>query len=387
MKVGLYELLPLFIRMKDEEASGAGGTDPILKRIVGVIQDETDEMTALIAGIRDLISFDSTTDLILNVLARFLGVTEFPFSEIVTDKREYARGLADSHKIKGTVLSIIRERTARGLAADTYIHELWKWVINAVDEYVPEEIDAPYNSAYKSARVVFIDDPTGSGPPEDGPAPSDGTEFGIYVEDQIPYSTAKEWRRKLNNVFPIHVLVPPPVRRREFEDDVEAIDDDLGGQVYALFTDRYFVDSDALTILKECVSACQVTCQERCEVLCEFSCETTCETSCQALCESECQSTCQHFCEEACEQECQDSCQSFCQGNCQSLCQSACEINCQQACQYGCQDADEVCQSFCEMNCQTDRQILCDDTCQTLCQSNAQAPCPDGTLPAGEGDV
>lgn len=386
MRIGLYDLLPLIIRLRDEEASGAGGQDPILKRIVGtVVQDETDSMVALIAGMRDLLSVGTTTDLILSLLARYLGLTEYPFSEVVTNRREYVASLVDSHRIKGTLLSILRDMNARNIAEGHYIHELWKYVLNAVDEYVPTAIDAPYSTAYKAARVVFIQDPYGEGPPEDGPAPSDGSTLGIFAENQVPYLTAKGWREDLNNVFPIHVLIPPPVRRVGVDDTAPVMTDDLGGQIYVMLDDQYPLIEDDLEIFKQCISVCQVSCQERCETLCEFTCETTCETACQAQCEEGCQAVCQSFCEASCELGCQDACQSFCQSDCQTTCQSACEVTCQQACQFGCQDAAENCQSFCEFNCQTDAEIICEDQCQITCQTAAQEPCPDGGPPGGEG--
>lgn len=382
---GLYELLPLAIRIRDEEASGSPAADPILKRVVGTVEDETDEITALIAGMRELLSFDATTDLILALLAHFLGVTEYPFSEIEENSREYVKEVAYAHRVKGTLLSILREMKYRGLADGTYIHVLWKWEINAVDEYVPSEVDVPYNSAYKSARVVFVDDPYDEGAPEDGPLPSDGSTEGVFVENQVSYSQAKTYRESLNNVFPIHVLVPPPTKRSDFEDDAPEMTDEIAGYISAIFDDHYRIDSDDLQILTQCVSACQVSCQERCETLCEFTCETSCEQACQALCEADCQSTCQSFCQASCEESCQDSCQSFCQSECQTNCQSACELGCQQACQFGCQSSEESCQSYCELNCQTASEIGCEDQCQVACQSAAQEPCPDGGTPGGEG--
>lgn len=383
--IGLYELLPLVIRLADERASGSPGSDPILKRVISTIEDETDEQIALIEGMRELLSFDTTTDLILALLAKFLGITEYPFSEIEDDQREYAKGIAYAHRVKGTLLSLLRDMKYRQIAEGTYIHEMWKWEINAVDEYVPTEDDVPYSAAYKAARIVFISDPYGEGPPDGGPMPSDGSTTGVFVEDQVPYSEAKHFRDALNNVIPIHVLIPIPAKRKAFEDDGPTMTDELEGQVYALLDDNYRIDSDELEVLTQCVAACQVACQERCETLCELTCETTCETSCQAQCESDCQATCQFYCQDSCEGQCQDSCQAFCQSGCQTTCQSACEVNCQQACQFACQDAVESCQSFCEQNCQTDLEVGCTDACQTTCQSPAQQPCPGGGTPGGEG--
>lgn len=384
-KVGLYELLPLIIRMRDEEASGAGVDAPLLKRIVGTVQDEHDAMVALIAGMRDLINTRTTTDLILSLLGQQLGFTEFPWATIVNEPREYANSQVDGHKVRGCLLGILRDMQARNIADKTYIWELFKTERHAVDDYVVTEEDAPYGTADRAARVIFIDDPTEVGAPVGGPDPSDGSTIGVFAIDQIPYSTAKLYRESLNNVFPIHVIIPVPTIRTAFDDVNSVPTDDLGGVVYALFLDNYRVDHDELAIITECVANCQVSCQERCETLCELTCETTCETSCQAECEDSCQATCQNFCQGSCESGCQDPCQNFCQSACEGICQAACEANCQQNCQFGCQSAGESCQSFCELNCQTDAELVCTDTCQTVCQTPAQQPCDPGTPPAGEG--
>lgn len=383
MKIGLYDLLPLIIRLRDAEASGQGSDDPILKRIVGAVQDETDIIVALIEGIQDLISPSSTTDLILSLLSNYLGSTEFPFSSITADRRNYVATLSARHRIKGTVLSILKERAARAIAAGTYIHELYKWELNAVDEYVVSPDEAPYSTAYRAARVVFI---AGDEPGLGEPLQSDGLDIGVFAVDQIGYGEAKDFRRRLNNVFPINVLIPPPVDRTEFEDQVSSSSDDIAATVYVLFEDRVTSQEDELVIQKQCQSGCQLSCQERCEVLCEFTCETTCESTCQAQCENNCQATCQFFCEASCEQGCQDACQSFCQGSCQSECQTDCEYSCQQQCQSGCQSSGESCQSYCETNCQFDVEVVCTDACQFSCQSSAQDPC-DGGPPASEGVI
>jgi len=386
VKIGLYDLLPLVIRIRDEQASGAGNNESILNRVVGtVVQDEMDELVALIAGMRNLIQPSLTTDLILAILADYLGVTEFSFSEVVVNKREYVADLVDSHKIRGTLLGILREMNSRNITTLTYIHEMWKYIREPVDEYILDEMDAPYNTAIKAARVVFINDPGGDGPGVGEPIPSDGSVKGIFAVDQVPFQTANQWREQLNNVFPINVIVPVPVCRIAMDDTQPAITDSIAGHVYIILNDQYPAISDGLEIIIQCVASCQVSCQERCETLCELTCETTCETSCQALCEADCQAICQTFCQASCEENCQDSCQEFCQSNCQTLCQSACEVNCQQACQFGCQDASESCQSFCEVNCQTDAEIICDDMCQMTCQSSAQQPCPPGESPTEGG--
>lgn len=374
----LYNLFPLAIRMRDEQASGTPTQDPILKRITDLVEDEQDVQVALLVGMRDLLRPSSTTTLVLSLLAKMLGVTEYQFNDIVTNKSEFVASLPYHNKIKGTLLSLVREIVARDVVdVDYQVHEIWKDELYAVDEYVPNEEDTLYGSGYAAARVVFLESPFSDDP-------SDGSITGIFVEDQIPYSEAKAWRETLNNVFPIHVIVPPNVERSEFEDSA-TVEDDIEGQVYALLTDNYRVDYDDLSVIFECVSACQVGCQERCETLCENSCESTCEQACQAFCEADCQATCQSFCQSGCEQGCQDACQSFCQSECQTFCQSACEINCQQQCQFGCQNANESCISFCQVNCQTDAEVVCSDQCQVSCQSDAQSQCPPGELPGGEG--
>lgn len=369
--VGLYDLLPLILRVRDSEASGGGGVTPILQRIVGTVEDETEAMRLLITGMRDLLNPLLTTDLILALLAQQLGVTEFPFSEVESEPRQYVRDLVDSHSIKGTILSIIRESKARSINSGVFIHELWKTAVNAVDEYIADEVDVAYpDSAYKAARVVYVE-----GDGSETVIPSDGLTPGVFVDAQVPYSEAKEWRERLNNVFPIHVLLPVPTIRTPLEDENGEIDDGVGGKVYVVFRDEYRVEGDALTVTTQCVSGCQLSCQDRCEALCELTCETTCETSCQAQCEADCQATCQSFCQQSCELGCQDPCQSLCQQSCEAVCESGCESACQQNCQNGCQAANESCQSFCEMNCQTPREVACGDACQVACQSNAQTPC------------
>ena len=387
MNIGLYDLLPLVIQIRDQEASGGSGGASILQRVVGgAIQDEADSMVALIAGMRSLISPLSTTDLILSIIARFLGLTEFSFSDVVSDQRQYTAELPYAHRIKGALLSIIRERHSRNIAPKTYLHELWKYEVNAVDEYVVKPSEAPSGTADRAARVVFIDDPTESGPPVGGPPPSDGSVTGEFAAGQIPYLTAKDWRRLLNNVFPVHVIVPPRVSRWDESEIVSVPTDAISATVFALFSDASNMPTDSLLVHKTCTADCQLGCQTRCEVLCEFTCETTCENSCQAKCENECQATCQFYCEDDCQLSCIDACQSFCQTQCQSVCQGDCESSCTQDCQNGCQNSDEICASFCQVNCQnTGTETICTDTCQVNCQSDAQQPCPDGQLPVGEG--
>ena len=378
--VGLYDLLPLIIRIHDKQASGQAGQDTILQKLFAAFDDERDAMLALIEGMRDLLSPRTTTDLCLSLLANFLGVTEFPFSEVAHEPQEYVQGLVAAHRMKGTILSILKEMHARDITSGVFIHELWKETINAVDEYVPNASDVPYpDDAYKSARVIFVEG-------TEGPVElSDGETTGEYAVGQyMPYSEAKGWRDRLNNVFPIHVLVPPPVIRTAFEDQVDEIGDYVANYIYALFRDDYRVEQDELTVLTQCIANCQVSCQERCETLCELTCETSCETSCQAACEEDCEAVCQTFCQTTCELTCQDACQSFCQSECQSTCQGACESGCQQACQFECQNATENCQSFCEFNCQTDREVACSEQCQNNCQTAAQDPC-DGGPPVNEG--
>lgn len=384
MTIPLYELLPAIIRARDEEASGSATTDPLLKRVVGTVQDEVDDYIQIVEEMRNLIRPSLTSALILSLLAKYLGFTEFPFSEVASNPREYVASEVDGHKIKGTFLGLLREMNARNIASGHYIQELWKTTVNAVDEYVPTQADGPYDSIYPAARIVFIEDPYDEGPPAGGPAPSDGSTTGIFVENQAPYSVAKQFRQQLNNVFPIQVIVPTPTERIAFNDTYNVPTDSLEGTIYVLLNDFYAVTQDQLEVITQCVSNCQVSCQERCETLCELTCETTCEQACQALCESDCQAICQTFCQGSCETGCQDPCQNFCQSSCEGQCQSACEVQCQQQCQFGCQTAGESCQSFCENNCQTDAEVLCDDSCQMTCQSDAQNPCDSGP-PAGEG--
>lgn len=380
--IGFYDLLPLFLRLKDKEASGQGGQESVFQRLMGVFDDERDVMIALIDGMRDLLDPSHTTELCLTFLANFLGVTEFPFSEVTEDRREYVRNLIDAHGIKGTLLSIYREMQARDVASGVFVHELWKTTLYAVDEYVATEADIAYpDSAYKSARVVFI-----NGEPVDEPLPSDGDTPGEYVDQQVDYATARDYRERLNNVFPIHVLVPPPVIRTSLEDEPDELSDSLGGAIYAIFRDDYRVERDDLEVTTACIAGCQLSCQDRCETLCELTCETSCETNCQAACEEDCQAICESFCQSSCELGCQDACQSFCQSECQTTCQSACESACQQACQFACQGAVESCQSYCEFNCQTAQQVACSTGCQISCQSAAQDPC-GGAGPAGGGGI
>lgn len=375
MSVGLYDLLPLFIRLRDKEASGRGGNDPILKRIVDCFQDEADATYALIAGMRELLSPRTTSDLMLALLANYLGI-EFSFTEIEEHPREYVEDLPNLHKIKGTILSIIREMKTRRIGENIIIHELWKTEINAVDEYIVSPEEAGSEDAYKSARVVFIGDvDDGYGYSYEDLVPLWYDKPGEFVYGQVAYSQAKQWRDRLNNVFPIHVLVPVPVRRKALDDEVETTGDELATTVVGTFVDRYMFDHDNLRVAIACVAACQVSCQNRCEVLCELSCETNCESSCQAACEADCQAICQSFCQNSCELQCQDACQDFCQSVCEADCEAACEGDCQQQCQNDCQSASEVCQSFCEMNCQTDAEVHCQDNCQVSCQSPAQVGC------------
>lgn len=377
MTVGIYDLLPLVLRVRDLEASGLNGDDPILKRVIDAVQGEMDVTTALIKGMRLLLSPALTGDLTLALLANQLGVSQFPFSEVENNPREYVRTLDESHKIKGTLLSIIREMKYRNIAEGVRVWELVKTVINAVDEYTIYEGNLGTTS-YRSARVIFVEDVYGDAVRPASPAEH---EPGVYSSGQIPYAEAKLWWDRLANVSPIHVFVPPKITRQALDDSPNTISDENAGHIYATFNDSYTLEQDSLVILTNCTSNCQASCQTRCEVLCEGSCQSSCEKSCQAKCEGACQSDCQSFCQGGCEQSCEDPCQAHCQTSCEAACQGTCEYVCEQTCEATCETAAETCQNKCELHCQTGTEIQCTTTCELACQFQAQQPCPDKSTP------
>lgn len=147
--IRLYDLLPLIIRMRDAEASGGEGIDPILARVTDrLLQDEADEHVALVQGLRDLYDCLQVENPYRTLLFQFLG-------------QQRAEGWSESlerfvlcetipwHKISGTVHGW--EKTMAYRLAGAYdFFELYKTELNETGDY-SNHTNATY--PYRAARV------------------------------------------------------------------------------------------------------------------------------------------------------------------------------------------------------------------------------------------
>ena len=129
--IKLYELLPLIIQYRDQSAS----SDPVLKKVVSAIEEETDDIEELILGLKSLIDPGVTDELYLNLIARFLG-SDPGYSDFTIDlfnRREIVRNSVSLHKIKGTVLSWVRYLRSKNISIQ--VKELYKTTQNEVSDY------------------------------------------------------------------------------------------------------------------------------------------------------------------------------------------------------------------------------------------------------------
>lgn len=149
--IRVYDLLPLILRLRDAEASGSGGIDPILQRITErLLQDETDTHAALVAAMKDLYNCLTVDNPFRTLLFQFIGQQ---VAEGWTESLERFL-LCDAvpwHKISGTVHGWSKTMIYR--VAGTYdFRELYKSEINEVGDYNPRS-----NSTfpYRAARVAL----------------------------------------------------------------------------------------------------------------------------------------------------------------------------------------------------------------------------------------
>ena len=415
MAIGIYDLLPLVLRTRDQEAS-SGPSGPILQRLLGAFQQEADFTEALILGLRELINLETTQNLILGLIARQLGC-ELPPNLSEFHRRESTKLLVDSYKIKGLVLSWLRAMKMASLGDFTPI-ELYKSELHERLHY--SATHDPQLYPYRSSRVTFK--PAGfralleSLPPREGPISTECSDHSGLVANQLSYLESLSLLDSLGDIVPIHVLPPVPICITESEDTVKETCDGADGttihilhvactsscQVLCQYRRQpecenkcqvdlqttYDLYRDELETTITCKGVCQGPCQSKCEYGpgCELGCVTSCEPTCQLACESKCQIQCEFFCQEECESTCQDKCQNYCQNDCEGKCQSNCQQGCQKRCEDSCESYHQICSKGCQAACQTDRQVKCREACEVACQSQfQQGECktPGSTCDAG----
>lgn len=419
--IGVYELLPLMLRLKDQESSYTpDGT--VLQKILDALQEQVDETEEFILGLRNLINLDITQDFILSLIVKAMGGTPLP-NDTEFNQREMAKEQVNSYKIKGTVLSWVRMMKLRTVGNFSVV-ELYK---SELDERTSYSIVCTPSHPYRSSRVLFRGTSYGMGavieslPPWDNPVEQECEDHSGLVPDQLGYASSVEILNLLEEVRPIHVWTPVPICITSCEDTIKDTCD--GGEGSKIILS--FREPSSVSAMRPCKTSCELGCETACEEDCESSCQRSCELGCEPLCESSCQAgfegvcqtACQTYCEDTCEASCEPTCQQTCQvsrtfnptfvvgdtleliTNCTSVCQTgcqekcevfcelSCESTCEEDCQARCEDecqisceffCQEACEAACETPCQSYCQLACENTCQTACQMSCQKQCQSG---------
>lgn len=150
--LSMYDLLPLIIRMKDEEASGGMG-DPILKQVLDVFQEEIQIADVLIKGIRQLLNVASLDTSMLPLVNGLLGSSYY---DGWTDdlKHFFSSEAVALHKIKGTKFScdkLLAYRSRRRYS----ISEVYKSQVEG--EKGDYSLTKDSGHAYRAARVAVFE--------------------------------------------------------------------------------------------------------------------------------------------------------------------------------------------------------------------------------------
>lgn len=147
----LYELLPLIIKIRDKQASGHDGLQPILSKIIdSILQEEYEEHITLIQGMSQLRNALQVGSPYRQLLLQMVGqeVSE-GWSEQL--ERFFLSEAIPWHKISGTVFGW--EKTAEYRTAGAYwFSELFKTEPNEVGDYSPHR-NAEY--PFRAARVAI----------------------------------------------------------------------------------------------------------------------------------------------------------------------------------------------------------------------------------------
>ena len=323
---GLYELLPLIIRIRDRfSLPDADAGEGVIERICWALDQETDAISQDIAGLLVLLDPDNCDSQYLLYLSMALGM---PLGSTLDEnfRRWLTKNLVNLWKIKSTHPSW--NLTWRWtLDREIRAHELFKNEIYAEDDYSRYPT---YGWNLKAARVELFEIlPDGS-------------------TNWIPLSQARGIYEYVERLRPAHVLLRQYAEKIYLADTAGVVSD-TGTSILSTGT---FIDdvphiTDDVEFTATCLATCESACQEYCQTTCEESacevvCETGCEVACEILCEIQCQEACEVVCQAGCIYACENSCQAFtCQfGSAQGAggpCVDACELDCEFDCEQGCE--------------------------------------------------
>lgn len=170
----LYDLLPLVIRLKDAEASGAGGLEPILARITDrLLQDEHDAHTASLLQMKQLYNCLQVDNPYRSLLLQFVDQKVADgWSE--TLERFFLCEAVPWHKISGMRFAWWKAFEYRAASAFDF-YELFKTEPKEIADYAPSR-NAMF--PFRAARVALT--PAGLSPYDWS------TDTIICVEPYIP---------------------------------------------------------------------------------------------------------------------------------------------------------------------------------------------------------
>ncbi len=146
----IYELLPLFLKMKDMEASGSSGQDPILKKIIDSVEEQVVGTERFAVGLLQLHNVLTTNVEYLPFINRLLGSSYY---DGWTDdlKRLFSSEAIPWHKIHSTAFSVNKKLKYRALGAYT-ITELYKH--DQTDERGDYSTVQDGDHPYRAARII-----------------------------------------------------------------------------------------------------------------------------------------------------------------------------------------------------------------------------------------
>lgn len=318
--LNLYQLLPYWVRLRDNELKGPAVEGAIEQAFYAFQQEaETDE--SLIAGLLDLVNPDSVRATLLAFLARIVAGTGFVKGDWNDGRRRMV--------LKALVL-LFRDKSThpswRALLQvnDEAAHdgwEMWKHQLREEDDYSSVE-----NGGHriKSARFRLVDS-------------------AAYTP--VAWADELSGEAVVDPFRPIHVLPLRSLTEQVEADNASHPAETCLGVAGAAIADDAHIFGDTGTYVDEpCGSEgaeIVLTCVGFCETICQLSCTTACQTACQV-------------------------------GPCEMVgCMTFCQLNCQNACEWTCQTA---CEGVCETVCMTVCQTTCELACQTLCETNVEGP-------------
>jgi len=155
-RIRLYDLLPLVIKIRDQEASPEEET--ILQKVLSATEGQREEFEQLIEGLRRLIDVDSCPTTYLWLIASLVGGYKEPVTLYEWLQRFWIHQSTARHKIAGTVFMWHKAMRYRDFTSypESIVKELYKTTPYEKGNY---SLLRTETHPYRAARVVVFEAP------------------------------------------------------------------------------------------------------------------------------------------------------------------------------------------------------------------------------------